>query len=99
MSPLNKKTAQWISLAKKAFCLLVAVAVVAGCQQKKNKKQSLRNGRGLRGSTQVNTGPGSAQAANLQCGSYTVAGKQWGEVTSTQGEPAFYQEVLMLTNP
>jgi hypothetical protein len=88
-----------MSSMKKAICLAVAVLVMAGCQQKKNRKQSLRAGRGLRGSTMVNTGPTSAAQSAAQCGSYSVQGKFWGEITSYQGDQAFLQELQMLTAP
>lgn len=77
------------------LCLIVSVAV--GCQQKRNKKQSLRTGRGGRGMV---TNPTLTNATtNSQCGSYYVAGKQWGEVTGMQGDQAFWQEVYNLTAP
>jgi|GEM_PF-6348754 len=88
-----------MSSVKKAICLALAVVVLAGCQQKKNQKQSLRTGRGLRGSTMVNTGPNSSAVSSATCGSYSVAGKMWGEVTSYQGDQAFLQELKILTNP
>lgn len=84
---------------KNAMALMFAIVLVAGCQQKKNKKQSLREGRGQRGSTEMNTGPGSKQQSSMQCGSYYVQGKAWGEVTGHQGEQYFYQQVRTLTNP
>lgn len=87
-----------MSPLKKAFCLMLTIALVAGCQQKKNKKTSLRTGRGLRGSTMVNTA-GQINASNASCGSYSVPGKVWGEVTSYQGDQAFYQELQLLTSP
>ncbi len=96
MSPNMKLNMK--SNMKKAFCLALTVFVLVGCQQKKNKKQSLRQGRGLRGSTMVNNGANSASASALQCGSYNP-GKAWGEITSYQGDQQFYQEVQLLTNP
>ncbi len=86
-----------MSSFKKLVCLTLSLVILAGCEQKKNPKQSIRTGRGLRGSTMVNTGAVAANAA--ACGSYQMQGKYWGEVTSYQGDQAFYQAVLALTAP
>lgn len=82
-----------MSPLKKTFCLALTLIILVGCQQKQNKKQSLRSGRGLRGSTQVDKN--SAQS----CGTYKVEGKSWGEVVAMQNQQIFQQEVQMLTNP
>ena len=86
-----------MSPIKKAVCLMFATVIVAGCQQKNDKKQPLRTGRGLRGSTLVNAT--NAASAASQCGAYIPAGKVYGEVTSIQGDQMFQQEVRLLTDP
>jgi len=87
-----------MSPMKKVFCLLLAVVLLAACQQEKKKRQNLRVARGLRGSTMINPNQGAA-AALANCGSYSVPGKLWGEVTSYQGDQAFLQELQILTSP
>jgi hypothetical protein len=87
-----------MSSIKKVSCLFLALLFLAGCQQEQKKRQDLRVARGLRGSTMINPGQNAASAV-AQCGSYSVPGKVWGEVTSYQGDQAFLQEVQILTSP
>jgi hypothetical protein len=88
---------------RKLFIFMMLFVVIAtGCQQKNAKKASLRSGRNSRGDfnspLEPNRPSGTVTSAG-QCGSYSVQGKQWGEVTSQAGDQAFMQEINFLMSP
>lgn len=82
---------------------MLLILVATGCQQKNAKKTSLRSGRNARGDAnspiEPNRPTGAPTSAAGACGSYSVAGKQWGEVTSTAGDQSFKQEIEFLMSP
>lgn len=86
---------------RKLFTFIVLITVVASavaCQQKNPKRTSLRTGRNTRGdmnSPLEPSGPKTTSGVGA-CGSYTVAGKTWGEVTSTAGDQAFMSEIKFM---
>lgn len=83
--------------------VIVAVVTVVGCQQKKNQRRvGLGVGRNLRGANNLayQNDPGYKGPNNSnQCGSYTVPGKTWGQVTAVSSEEAFWNELYRLTLP
>jgi hypothetical protein len=77
------------------FILTTLLAAAVACQQKNPKRTSIRSGRNSRGdvnSPLEPSGPKTTSGVNA-CGSYSVPGKVWGDVTSTAGDQAFMQEI------
>jgi len=71
---------------------LVIFAVTTGCQPPKKKSTAIGRGRG-----RFSSGNLSAPGTTTSMG--TDAGKLWGEVTSSNGDQAFDQELYYFTMP
>ncbi len=89
---------------RKLILLVTLLAtVLVACQQKNPKRASLRTGRNLRGDVnsplEPNRPTGAPTSQAGACGSYSVPGKQWGEVTNQSGDTVFMQEINFLMSP